>query len=98
MLFRSRRSFFDEMPRIGSAGYVPSDQDILRTRVRSMGIVEERFKLEGYVLRVFDVGGQRSERKKWCVRFSGCDGKGADDVLCRIHCCALASGVHGVEC
>ena len=45
--------------------YIPTDQDILRTRVRSTGIVEERFKVKGYVLRVFDVGGQRSERKKW---------------------------------
>ncbi|KAM0746955.1 G-alpha protein [Meredithblackwellia eburnea MCA 4105] len=57
--------FFDAMERIGSVSYVPTDQDILRTRVRSTGICEERFNIQTHQLRVFDVGGQRSERKKW---------------------------------
>ncbi|BGP52434.1 guanine nucleotide-binding protein subunit alpha [Rhodotorula kratochvilovae] len=57
--------FFDEMHRVGQPGYIPTDQDILRTRVRSTGIVEEVFAVKGQKLRVFDVGGQRSERKKW---------------------------------
>jgi len=57
------------MGRVGQSGYVPTDQDILRTRVRSTGIVEETFDVKGQKLRVFDVGGQRSERKKWCVGF-----------------------------
>lgn len=58
-------SFFDAISRIGQENYVPTDQDILRTRVRSTGITEERFRVKGHTLRVFDVGGQRSERKKW---------------------------------
>lgn len=33
--------------------------------MRSTGIVEEVFDVKGQKLRVFDVGGQRSERKKW---------------------------------
>ncbi|KAK4703666.1 hypothetical protein P7C70_g2550, partial [Phenoliferia sp. Uapishka_3] len=57
--------FFDAISRIGEPKYIPTDQDILRTRVRSTGITEERFRVKGHVLRVFDVGGQRSERKKW---------------------------------
>ncbi|KAL7340560.1 guanine nucleotide binding protein, alpha subunit, partial [Rhodotorula toruloides] len=57
--------FFDAMPRLGARNYVPTDQDILRTRVRSTGIVEEEYQVRGQKLRVFDVGGQRSERKKW---------------------------------
>ncbi|TNY20341.1 heterotrimeric G protein alpha subunit B [Rhodotorula diobovata] len=61
----SARYFFDEMDRVGQPGYTPTDQDILRTRVRSTGIVEETFDVRGQKLRVFDVGGQRSERKKW---------------------------------
>lgn len=55
------------MPRVGAPGYLPTDQDILRTRVRSTGIVEHAFDVRGQKLRVLDVGGQRSERKKWCV-------------------------------
>ncbi|KAI5478686.1 WD repeat protein, Quinonprotein alcohol dehydrogenase-like protein [Pseudohyphozyma bogoriensis] len=57
--------FFNALPRLATPGYVPTNSDILRTRVRSTGITEERFKIKGYMLRVFDVGGQRSERKKW---------------------------------
>ncbi|POY72986.1 hypothetical protein BMF94_3972 [Rhodotorula taiwanensis] len=58
-------TFFDAMPRVGAPGYLPTDQDILRTRVRSTGIVEHAFDVRGQKLRVLDVGGQRSERKKW---------------------------------
>jgi guanine nucleotide-binding protein G(i) subunit alpha len=61
------RSFFDAMPRTGAPGYVPTDDDILRTRVRSVGVQQEVFKVRGTTLKVFDVGGQRSERKKWYV-------------------------------
>ncbi|GAA5849984.1 hypothetical protein JCM3766R1_001945 [Sporobolomyces carnicolor] len=69
----SARYFFDNIERIGSPGYLPDDQDILRTRVRSTGIVEEVFDVKGQKLRVFDVGGQRSERKKWIHCFESVD-------------------------
>ncbi|GAA5890056.1 hypothetical protein JCM5296_004756 [Sporobolomyces johnsonii] len=63
--------FFDALPRLGQPGYLPTDQDILRTRVRSTGIVEETFVVNGTRLIVLDVGGQRSERKKWIHCFEG---------------------------
>ncbi|ORY74790.1 G protein alpha-subunit [Leucosporidium creatinivorum] len=58
--------YFDAASRIGQKGYVPTDQDILRSRVKTTGITEAVFKISGKVtFRCFDVGGQRSERKKW---------------------------------
>eukprot|EP00479_Gromia_sphaerica_P001486 TRINITY_DN1169_c0_g1_i1.p1 TRINITY_DN1169_c0_g1~~TRINITY_DN1169_c0_g1_i1.p1 ORF type:complete len:189 (+),score=17.50 TRINITY_DN1169_c0_g1_i1:156-722(+) len=39
--------------------------DLLRTRVRTTGIVETTFAIDGNKFRMFDVGGQRNERKKW---------------------------------
>ncbi|CEQ40881.1 SPOSA6832_02536, partial [Sporobolomyces salmonicolor] len=63
--------FFDALARLGQADYLPTDQDILRTRVRSTGIVEETFIVNGTRLIVLDVGGQRSERKKWIHCFEG---------------------------
>ena len=45
--------------------YVPSDDDILRARNKTTGVIEREFSLKGHNFRVFDVGGQRSERKKW---------------------------------
>lgn len=45
--------------------YIPSEQDFLRTRVPTTGIVEKDFEIEGNKFKMMDVGGQRSERKKW---------------------------------
>ena len=53
------------MDRIGNPDYVPSDQDVLRSRVKSTGITETHFRLGELTYQMFDVGGQRSERKKW---------------------------------
>jgi guanine nucleotide-binding protein subunit alpha len=45
--------------------YLPNDQDILRSRVKTTGITETMFSVGELTYRLFDVGGQRSERKKW---------------------------------
>ena len=58
-------SYFDAASRIGASDYVPTDQDILRSRVKTTGLTEERFQVGLLQYVVFDVGGQRSERKKW---------------------------------
>jgi len=36
-------SFLDSLSRIGTADYMPTEQDILRTRVKTTGIVEIQF-------------------------------------------------------
>ena len=45
--------------------YLPHNQDILCSRLQTTGISESNFKLNQLTYRMFDVGGQRSERKKW---------------------------------
>lgn len=57
--------FFFSLSRIASPSFVPTDQDILRSRVRTTGITETRFRVGELSYAIFDVGGQRSERKKW---------------------------------
>ncbi|KAK5807994.1 guanine nucleotide binding protein, alpha subunit [Linnemannia elongata] len=57
--------FFDAVDRIYRLDYIPSDADILRCRVKSTGITETAFHMGKLTYRMFDVGGQRSERKKW---------------------------------
>ncbi|KAK4469097.1 hypothetical protein MN116_006684 [Schistosoma mekongi] len=63
--------FLDSLDRLSSPDYVPTQQDVLRTRVRTGGIVETHFSFKGLNIRMFDVGGQRSERKKWIHCFEG---------------------------
>lgn len=57
--------YFDSIERIGDPRYVPTDQDVLRSRVKTLGISETKFTVGDLTYRMFDVGGQRSERKKW---------------------------------
>jgi len=63
--------FFEKLDELGQPGYMPSDQDILRCRVRTTGIVEQEFQINGERFKLFDVGGQRNERKKWIHCFEG---------------------------
>ena len=44
---------------------MPNDQDVLRSRVKTTGITETKFVIGELTYKMFDVGGQRSERKKW---------------------------------
>jgi len=57
--------FFERMDAMIAEGYIPTQQDVLRSRVRTTGIVETSFEIEGNNFKMFDVGGQRNERKKW---------------------------------
>lgn len=57
--------FANHIQRVCAAGYIPSQEDILRSRVKTTGITETSIHLGDKILRVFDVGGVRSERKKW---------------------------------
>jgi guanine nucleotide-binding protein G(i) subunit alpha len=45
--------------------YIPTQQDHLRIRVPTTGIIKTSYDIDGNSFEMFDVGGQRSERKKW---------------------------------
>lgn len=64
-LVDSAKYFFEKMDEVASAGYIPSESDVLRCRVRTTGIVENEFEVDGNLFKIFDVGGQRNERRKW---------------------------------
>jgi len=61
----SAKYFFDQVNNLWLNDYIPTNQDILRVRVRTTGIIETEFEIDGNKFRMFDVGGQRNERKKW---------------------------------
>ncbi|KAG0232902.1 hypothetical protein BGW42_007811 [Actinomortierella wolfii] len=63
--------FYDALDRLFAPDYVPDNADILRCRVKSTGITETNFHIGNLTYRMFDVGGQRSERKKWMHCFEG---------------------------
>ncbi|XP_061085344.1 guanine nucleotide binding protein (G protein) alpha v1 isoform X1 [Conger conger] len=57
--------FFENMSRIISPDYTPTETDVLRVRLRTTGVIETQFKVNHLVFRMYDVGGQRTERRKW---------------------------------
>ncbi|KAI8059361.1 putative Gpa2-guanine nucleotide-binding protein alpha-2 subunit [Gongronella butleri] len=57
--------YMASLDRLWDNEYIPTDQDIVRCRAKTTGIVETIFHLGPLTYRMFDVGGQRSERKKW---------------------------------
>lgn len=57
--------YFSAIDRICKPDYCPTDQDILYSRVRTTGISETVFKVGPLTYKIFDVGGTRSERRKW---------------------------------
>lgn len=130
----SARSYLSDLERLVTPGYVPTEQDVLRSRVKTTGIIETQFSFKDLNFRydpniptlllctawgplhhdpgtpiprgmrvlgkggprctalrlhsrgsyrMFDVGGQRSERKKWIHCFEG--------VTCIIFIAALSA-------
>lgn len=61
--------FMSNIDRIADENYVPSTEDILQARARTSGVVSIEFKIDDTECRMFDVGGQRNERKKWISHF-----------------------------
>jgi len=61
----SAQYFLDKVEEVSKVAYIPSEQDILRVRVRTTGIVENDFIIDRNRFKMIDVGGQRNERKKW---------------------------------
>lgn len=67
----STQYYFGRLDDLVRPGYVPTQQDVLRSRVPTTGIIENSFEIDGNIFRMWDVGGQRSERKKWIHCFEG---------------------------
>ncbi|MBN3298667.1 GNAQ protein, partial [Amia calva] len=64
-LLDSTDYYMCNLDRISAAGYLPTAQDVLRVRVPTTGITDYSFTVEKISLRIVDVGGQKSERRKW---------------------------------
>lgn len=63
--------FANHLDRIGQLDYSPMKEDILMCRVRTTGIIEEKYTIDKVPFAILDVGGQRNERRKWMHYFDG---------------------------
>ncbi|KAJ7712160.1 guanine nucleotide binding protein, alpha subunit [Mycena olivaceomarginata] len=68
-LMDSAAYFINAIQRLAHPEYMPTEKDVLRARAQSTSVTETRFDMGGLSIHMFDVGGQRSERKKWIHYF-----------------------------
>ncbi|KAH8830730.1 G-protein alpha subunit [Flagelloscypha sp. PMI_526] len=67
--------FMDDVYRIARLDYVPTDADIVKARIQTMGVEEHLFTMEregpdfGKEMFIVDVGGSRSMRNAWAPYF-----------------------------
>ncbi|XP_059388131.1 guanine nucleotide-binding protein subunit alpha-13-like isoform X1 [Carassius carassius] len=64
-LGESVKYFLDNVDKLGQLDYLPSQKDILLARKPTKGIHEYDFEIKNVPFKMVDVGGQRSERKRW---------------------------------
>lgn len=68
-LDNSFRYYISHIDRIFSPHYMPTEDDILRTRVKTTGMAKTSFSYNNINYAVFDLAGARSERRKWASEF-----------------------------
>ncbi|PCH43570.1 G-alpha-domain-containing protein [Wolfiporia cocos MD-104 SS10] len=86
--------FFDQADRIATIPYEPTPEDILRARLRTVGVEEHRLVMESPPMEkgrewvFYDVGGDRGQRATWAPYFDDvnaimflCPMSGFDQVL-----------------
>eukprot|EP01124_Arcella_intermedia_P007050 TRINITY_DN14281_c0_g1_i2.p1 TRINITY_DN14281_c0_g1~~TRINITY_DN14281_c0_g1_i2.p1 ORF type:complete len:346 (+),score=56.44 TRINITY_DN14281_c0_g1_i2:76-1113(+) len=73
--------FFDHAVRFADENFIPLPDDMFRAKLKTTGISEVVFTQNGIEFTLVDVGGQRSERRKWLHCF--------DDVTSVIFLAAL---------
>ncbi|CAO4360846.1 unnamed protein product [Caenorhabditis nigoni] len=68
-LLDSTKYYLENLDRISKPDYLPNEEDIVHSRKATVTINSIVFQYTGVSLLMVDVGGQRSERKKWLHLF-----------------------------
>eukprot|EP01126_Amoeba_proteus_P009676 TRINITY_DN1367_c0_g2_i8.p1 TRINITY_DN1367_c0_g2~~TRINITY_DN1367_c0_g2_i8.p1 ORF type:complete len:359 (-),score=52.25 TRINITY_DN1367_c0_g2_i8:197-1273(-) len=63
--------YFEHVERFASPHFRPTDEDTTLAKLRTTGVTETNFEVSGNQFSMLDVGGQRSERRKWLHCFEG---------------------------
>jgi guanine nucleotide-binding protein subunit alpha len=72
------KSFINDSDRIARRDYQPTDDDVIRARLRTLGVQEYKFIFDhgrtmGQEWRLYDVGGARNTRGAWYPYFDDVD-------------------------
>jgi hypothetical protein len=62
--------YMENVQRFAREDFLPNVADMLRVKLKTIGVAETHFIVNGIEFMMVDVGGQRSERKKWLPCFN----------------------------
>ncbi|KAL0573251.1 hypothetical protein V5O48_008698 [Marasmius crinis-equi] len=70
--------YLDEISRITAKKYIPTDPDVLKARLKTIGVMEYPFLIssgtnKGVKWKIYDVGGSRNQRHAWAPYFEDVD-------------------------
>jgi len=63
--------FLNNTLRLAAPYFLPNDEDIVKCRGKTLGVVEMHFDVDNSSFTIVDTGGERNERKKWIHCFEG---------------------------
>lgn len=66
--FNVSYSYLSDLERIESADYLPTEQDILRARAPTTGIIEYPFDLDSIIFRYEKFFGKKKDEKQICKK------------------------------
>mmetsp|Transcript_81012 Transcript_81012/g.161563 ORF Transcript_81012/g.161563 Transcript_81012/m.161563 type:complete len:360 (-) Transcript_81012:208-1287(-) len=58
-------TFVERVDVLATQDYVPTEEEVLLCRIRTTGITSQEYEVDGATFSMYDVGGQKNERKKW---------------------------------
>ena len=82
-LYDSTKYYYQALDRLRDDDYIPTEQDVLRSKVQTCGVIKSAFKYRELDIALFDVGGARCERRKWSHCY--------DDVTAVAFCVAISA-------
>ena len=59
--------FMDKVKLIMDESFMPTHQDMLRTRVRTTGIISHKYEFKEYKFTIWDLGAERNERFRYIL-------------------------------
>jgi len=63
--------YMENATRFAASSFLPNDKDVTLAKLRTTGIIETHFEVQGINFVIIDVGGQRNEQRKWIHCFEG---------------------------
>ena len=70
-LIENTSLFIESIDKIVQSDFLPNAEQIVNCRYRTSGMREEKLIIDNQHFSIFDVGGQRNERRKWIKLFDG---------------------------